>query len=119
MKNFSNDSVQNIIADGRELNESAPASGRRHNLTWQAKNLRLRFGQVSQTITVHPGKELSSWLEETAARTGLSQGQIVREQLEKAKSAKEEKPFMRLAGSIRGLPRDLSRRKGYSTKARA
>jgi hypothetical protein len=43
MKNFSNDSVQNIIADGRELNESAPASGRRHNLTWQAKNQRLRF----------------------------------------------------------------------------
>ena len=74
---------------------------------------------MSQTITVRLGKELSSWLEETASRTGLSQGQIVREQLEKAKTSKVDKPFMRLAGSIRGLPRDLSQRKGYSTKAKA
>jgi hypothetical protein len=26
----------------------------------------------------------------------------------------ESKPYMRLAGSIRGLPRDLSQRKGFS-----
>ncbi|MGD0208493.1 MAG: hypothetical protein ABSC89_12895 [Verrucomicrobiota bacterium] len=69
---------------------------------------------MSQTITIRLNEELSSWLEETASRTGLSQGQIVRDQLEKAKSAKAEKPFMRLAGSLRGLPRDLSQRKGYS-----
>ena len=69
---------------------------------------------MSQTITVRLDKELSSWLEETAARTGISQGQLVREQLKKAKSAKTEKPFMRLAGSIKGLPRNLSQRKGYS-----
>jgi hypothetical protein len=71
---------------------------------------------MSQTITVRLGKELSSWLEETALRTGLSQGQIVREQLEKAKTTKTDKPFMRLAGIMRG-PKDLSQRKGYSTKA--
>jgi hypothetical protein len=69
---------------------------------------------MSQTITVRLGKELSSWLEETASRTGLSQGQIVREQLEKAKTGKNEKPFMRWAGSIKGLPRNLSSRKGFS-----
>jgi hypothetical protein len=69
---------------------------------------------MSQTITVRLNKELSTWLEKTAARIGVSQGQIVREQLEKAKSTKTDKPFMRLAGSIRGLPRDLSQRKGYS-----
>jgi predicted transcriptional regulator len=69
---------------------------------------------MSHTITVRLNKELSGWLEETAARTGLSQGHIVREQLERAKSAKAQKPFMRLAGSLRGLPRDLSQRKGYS-----
>ena len=69
---------------------------------------------MSNTITIRLNEELSSWLEETASRTGLSQGQIVRDQLEKAKSAKAEKPFMRLAGSLRGLPRDLSQRKGYS-----
>ncbi len=71
---------------------------------------------MSQTLTIRLDKELSSWLEETASRTGLSQSQIVRDQLERAKLAKTEKPFMRLAGSIRGLPADLSKRKGYSTK---
>ncbi len=71
---------------------------------------------MSQTLTIRLNKELSSWLEETASRTGMSQGQIVRNQLEKAITAKTDKPFMRLAGIMRG-PRDLSQRKGYSTKA--
>jgi len=71
---------------------------------------------MSQTLTIRLNKELSSWLEETASRTGMSQGQIVRNQLEKAKTAKTDKPFMRLAGIMRG-PKDLSQRKGYSTKA--
>jgi len=69
---------------------------------------------MSHTITVRLNKELSGWLEETASRTGMSQGQIIREQLEKAKKGKADKPFMRWAGSIRGLPRDLSKRKGFS-----
>lgn len=69
---------------------------------------------MSQTITIRLNKELAAWLEETSARTGISQGQIVREQLEKAKVAKTDKPFMRLAGIMRGLPRDLSKRKGFS-----
>ena len=43
-----------------------------------------------------------------------SQGQIVREQLEKAKAASSQR-FMRLAGSTRG-PRDLSRRKGFAKR---
>ncbi len=71
---------------------------------------------MSQTITIRLNKELAAWLEETASRTGVSQGRIVREQLEKAKMAKADKPFMRLAGIMRG-PKDLSQRKGYSTKA--
>jgi hypothetical protein len=69
---------------------------------------------MRQTLTIRLNKELSSWLEETASRTGLSQSQIIRNQLEKAKTAKEEKPFMPLAGSIKGLPPNLSQRKGYS-----
>jgi len=68
---------------------------------------------MSQTITVRLGKELSSWLEETASRTGMSQGQIVRNQLEKAKDTKNDKPFMRWAGVIKG-PKNLSSRKGFS-----
>jgi len=71
---------------------------------------------MGQTITVRLDAELSSWLEKTASRTGLSQSQIVREQLKKAITAKMDKPFMRWAGSIHGLPRDLSSRKGFSRK---
>lgn len=68
---------------------------------------------MSQTITVRLTKTLSTWLEETAERTGVSQGQIVREQLEKARASKGSRAFMRLAGSVRG-PKDLSKRKGFS-----
>lgn len=68
---------------------------------------------MSHTITIRLTKELSTWLEETASRTGIPQSRIVREQLEKAKTATEDKPYMRLAGIMRG-PRDLSQRKGYS-----
>lgn len=70
---------------------------------------------MSHTVTVRLDSELASWLEETARLSGVSQGQIVREQLSKAKSSdKGSRSFMRLAGSIRGLPKDLSQRKGYS-----
>ncbi len=68
---------------------------------------------MSHTITVRLTSELAEWLEETAARTGISQGQLIREQIEKAKASSANRAFMRLAGSVRG-PRDLSRRKGFS-----
>jgi hypothetical protein len=67
---------------------------------------------MGHTLTVRLQKDLAEWLEAEAARTGVSQGQIVREQLEKAKSG-SARPFMRLAGSLR-RPRDLSTRKGFS-----
>ena len=69
---------------------------------------------MSNTITVRLDKDLAIWLSETAQRTGRSQGQIVREQLQKAKSATPNRAFMRWAGSVRGLPPDLSKRKGFS-----
>jgi hypothetical protein len=69
---------------------------------------------MSHTITVRLTKALADWLERTAAGTGQSQGQIIRDQLEKARAGRTAKPFMRLAGTVRG-PRDLSSRKGFST----
>ena len=66
---------------------------------------------MGHTISVRLTPELASWLEDVAAKTGLPQGKIVRDQLERAKSS--TKPFMRLAGAVRG-PRDLSTRKGFS-----
>jgi hypothetical protein len=72
----------------------------------------LQLWQMGNALTVRLPKALADWLERTAARTGRSQGEIVREQLEKAKSA-ETRAFMRLAGTVDG-PRDLSGRKGFS-----
>jgi predicted DNA-binding protein len=68
---------------------------------------------MSHTITVRLPKELAEWLERTSARTGVAQGQIIRDQLERAMKQSKEKAFMRLAGSVRG-PADLSSRKGFS-----
>jgi len=67
---------------------------------------------MSHTITVRLTPKQAQWLQETALHTGVSQGQIIREQLERAMSG-SERPFMRLAGTVKG-PRKLSVRKGFS-----
>lgn len=68
---------------------------------------------MSQTITVRLTKELAAWLAHVAGKTGVSQGRIIRDQLEKARAGSTRQSFMRLAGSVRGR-RDLSSRKGFS-----
>lgn len=68
---------------------------------------------MSHTITVRLSEELAAWLEATAAQQGVSQGKLIREQLEKARVGGEGKGYMRLAGTVSG-PKDLSRRKGFS-----
>ncbi len=68
---------------------------------------------MGQTITVRLTKELADWLEETAAETGVSQGKLVRDQLERARAAAANQAFMRFAGAVRGA-KDLSARKGFS-----
>ncbi len=68
---------------------------------------------MRKTFTIRLTTALAEWLERTAARTGRSQGEIVREQLEKARAAGGDRPFMRLAGSVKG-PRTPSTRKGFS-----
>jgi len=69
---------------------------------------------MSHTITVRLNKELADWLARTAAQTGVPQGRVVREHLERARAGGGGQPFMRLAGCIKGRPKDLSARKGYS-----
>ena len=73
----------------------------------------LRYVNMGKTITVRLTQELSEWLEQTAARIGVSQGQIIRDQLERARADNSDKRFLCLAGAMRG-PRDLSSRKGFS-----
>lgn len=67
---------------------------------------------MGNTITVRLPEELAEWLSETARKTRVPRGRIIREQLEKARR-EQEHPFMRLAGRISGPP-DLSKRKGFS-----
>ena len=68
---------------------------------------------MSHTITVRLTDELAEWLAAVAAKSGVSQGKLVREQLEKVRAGGSAQAFMRLAGSVRG-PKELSKRKGFS-----
>jgi hypothetical protein len=71
---------------------------------------------MGHTITVRLDTELAEWLEREARRTGVSQGKIVRDQLERAKASASAQAFMRLAGIVEGGPRDVSARKGFSRR---
>jgi len=71
---------------------------------------------MSHTLTIRLTEELLAWLKDVSRRTGIPVGRLIRQQLEKAKSAKADQPFMRHAGAIRGGPPDVSSRKGFSTK---
>ncbi|MBM2804701.1 MAG: Ribbon-helix-helix protein, CopG family [Deltaproteobacteria bacterium] len=68
---------------------------------------------MRQTFTIRLSKDLSAWLEDTAAKSGVSQGKLVRDQLEKARASNGAQAFMRLAGTVRGA-KNLSKRKGFS-----
>jgi predicted transcriptional regulator len=70
--------------------------------------------QMRKTITVRLPDDLADWLSTTAQKTGVAQGRLIREELEKAKNG-EKRSFMRLAGAMDG-PADLSKRKGFSRK---
>jgi predicted transcriptional regulator len=68
---------------------------------------------MGQTLTIRLTTDLADWLRETAQESGVPQGRIVREALEKAREHNDRKRYMRLAGTVRG-PGDLSRRKGFT-----
>jgi hypothetical protein len=68
---------------------------------------------MGHTLTIRLDKDLAAWVEDVSKRTGVPQGQIVRTQLERARAEDKSRPFMRLAGCVRGV-RDLSGRKGFS-----
>jgi predicted DNA-binding protein len=72
----------------------------------------VHFSTMSHTITVRLPRDLAEWLQQTSQRTGIPQGRIIREQLERAR-AQAERRYMELAGRVEGPP-DLSSRKGFS-----
>ena len=73
----------------------------------------LRLGRMGQTLTVRLTPELAAWLAETAKKTGLPVGRIVRHQLERARAKEGNQRFIRHAGKIAG-PKNLSHRRGFS-----
>ena len=101
-----------MIVRMKGLSESkySPRSLSRNGSAWATV---LQYCRMGQTLTIRLTRQLAEWLERTAARTGCAQGQIVRDQLEKARTGGNGRAFMRLAGSVRG-PKDLSARKGFS-----
>lgn len=75
----------------------------------------LHFRQMSTTLSIRLPEELAAWVKKTAKRTSQPQGEVVRQELEKARKAAVEKPWMNLAGAVRG-PRDLSTREGFDKR---
>src|SRR5439155_1421449 len=56
---------------------------------------------MGQTITFRPTKELAHWIAQAANRSGMSQGQFIREHLSRARRGdNKSKKFMRLAGAV-------------------
>ncbi len=69
---------------------------------------------MGHTLTIRLRDDLADWLKKTSKRTGMSQGQILRAQLEESRrKGGRGMLFMRLAGFVR-LEKDLSSRKGFS-----
>lgn len=70
---------------------------------------------MTHTLTIRLTDELERWLELVSRETGIPKSEFVRQQLERVRTDKKQKRFMRLAGSVSGEP-NLSSRKGYSRK---
>ena len=70
---------------------------------------------MSHTLTIRLTDELAEWLRENSRRSGIPAGRIIREQLEKARTADNQgdEPWRKLIGSVRGLDPNLSQRKGF------
>lgn len=73
---------------------------------------------MSNTLTIRLPEELLEQLRERARRTGLPMGQLVRQSLEttlaKDSCAASNQAWRKYVGIIKGGPRDVSTRKGFS-----
>ena len=74
----------------------------------------LQFEQTSNTLTVRLPEDLATWPDQTARKSGVSRGRIVREELDRARKSSSQR-FLRLAGVV-AVPKGLSVRKGFSRK---
>ncbi len=67
------------------------------------------------TLTIELPEDLAGWLRDRAAKTGLTQQEIVQAQLAKAHREDAENPWAKYAGVIEGPP-DLSTREGFGPR---
>jgi predicted DNA-binding protein len=71
---------------------------------------------MSNTLTVRLPEELLEQLRRRARRAGLPVGRVVRQSIENTLFQDENIRLLEFAGLIKGGPRDLSSRKGFSRK---
>jgi predicted DNA-binding protein len=71
---------------------------------------------MSNTLTVRLPEELIEKLREKSSRTGLPLGRIVRQSIEASLASDKTNRLLEFAGIVKGGPRDLSSRKGFSRK---
>jgi len=69
---------------------------------------------MSRKVTIRISDEIAEWLRERSRRQGISMSRIVLTELEQAMLAAEAESPTAIIGSVRGLPRNLSTRKGFS-----
>jgi predicted transcriptional regulator len=74
----------------------------------------LQFCHMSNTLTVRLPEELLNRLREKARRTGLPMSRMVRQSLEASLNGGGNQAWRKFAGIIKGGPRDVSSRKGFS-----
>jgi hypothetical protein len=69
---------------------------------------------MNQAITIRLTKELAEWLTDAARHAGMKKQKFILSLLEKERTGAGARPYMRLAGSVKAAPRNLSARKGFS-----
>ena len=69
---------------------------------------------MSNTLTIRLPEELIDRLRQKSRRTGLPVGRMVRQAVEKSMDREEKNPLLEFAGVIKGGPRNVSSRKGFS-----
>lgn len=74
----------------------------------------LQVRHMSNTVTIRLPQELIDRLRQKSRRTGLPVGRVVRQAVENSLSREEKNPLLEFAGVIKGGPRDVSSRKGFS-----
>lgn len=76
----------------------------------------LQYCHMGNTLTVRLPDELLQRLRKKSRSTGLPVGRVVRQALETSLNGEGSNPLLEFAGLIKGGPRDVSSRKGYSRK---